>query len=140
MSKLSWLCILSLLCMQTLVLGAFWGLSAVSYAKVYNEVPLQEVYLTPFEQIVKIAKERGLSDQETVKLLKLIDCESKFDQWALHSNRDGSIDRGLYQISNKWHKEIDTQCTFDLVCSTNKVIDIYKKDKSLRQWACNKKI
>ena len=51
--------------------------------------------------------------------------ESKWEEKAIHINRGGSIDRGLWQFNNKWHK--DRECVFDAKCATEKATKIFEK-------------
>ena len=43
-----------------------------------------------------------LTVREADKMMAIAWCESTMNQYALHSNKDGSTDRGVFQISNKF--------------------------------------
>ena len=82
-----------------------------------------------------------LNEQLTVrdadKMMALIQAESGFNQFALHANKDGSIDRGILQISNKYHKEISDECAFSISCSIKASIEIIKK-RGYKEWCAGK--
>lgn len=67
------------------------------------------------ERIRDIAKEEGVNENLAVKVAE---CESGLEIYARNINREGSIDRGLYQWNSHWHPEISDKCAFDLDCST----------------------
>jgi hypothetical protein len=69
------------------------------------------------EQIIRwVAKEEGVDPDLAVRVAK---CENpSLDPKAKHINEDGSIDRGLFQINNKWHKEVTDEQAFDPIFST----------------------
>src|SRR3972149_2364482 len=48
-------------------------------------------------EILEVAEKRGFKDID--RLLKIVACESSFDNYAINHNRDGSLDLGLYQIN-----------------------------------------
>ena len=69
------------------------------------------------EQIIRwVAKEEGVDPDLAVRAAR---CEnSRLDPKAVNINKDGSKDRGLYQINSKWHAEITDEQAFDPVFST----------------------
>jgi hypothetical protein len=40
-------------------------------------------------------------------------CESGFKPFAINFNRNGSYDRGLYQINDRWHPEMSDEDCFN---------------------------
>lgn len=50
-------------------------------------------------------------------------------------NNDGSVDRGLYQINSRWHKEVSNSCAYDAVCSTHEVWRISNHGTDFNQWS-----
>jgi hypothetical protein len=72
------------------------------------------------------------------KGVAIADCESDFRLNATNYNRNKTWDKGLWQI-NDIHN-IPDSCRFDLVCSTNWVIEKVKRDKGWAAWTCNNKI
>jgi hypothetical protein len=79
-----------------------------------SETPIKE---RPIEQIIRwVAKEEGVDPDLAVRVAK---CENpSLDPKAVHINKDGSRDRGLYQINDKWHKEVTDEQAFDPVFNT----------------------
>jgi len=68
------------------------------------------------EQIIrKIAREQGIDEELAVRVAK---CESSLDEKAKHTNADGSIDRGLFQINNKAHPEVSDEVAFNPIMAT----------------------
>lgn len=65
---------------------------------------------TPVEVLVsEIAEEYGIA---TSTLHNLVKSESQYDPLA-----DNGYDRGLAQISRKWHPEVTDKCAFDSRCA-----------------------
>jgi len=62
------------------------------------------------EIITRIAKEEGVDPALAIRVAK---CESLLDPNARGKNADGSIDRGLFQINNKYHPTITDDDAFD---------------------------
>jgi len=60
--------------------------------------------------IERIAKEEGVAPELALKVAK---CESDFDPNAKHTNPKGSIDRGLYQWNDYWHKEVTDEMAYN---------------------------
>jgi hypothetical protein len=69
------------------------------------------------EQIIRwVAKEEGVDPDLAVRVAR---CENpRLDPKAVNINKDGSRDRGLFQINDKWHKEVTDEQAFDPVFST----------------------
>jgi hypothetical protein len=69
------------------------------------------------EQIIRwVAKEEGVDPDLAVRVAR---CEnSRLDPKAVNINKDGSRDRGLFQINSKWHPEVTDEQAFDPVFST----------------------
>jgi len=63
--------------------------------------------------------------------LKVVFAESSFNQRAIYKNKDGSRDRGIWQISEKWHPEVSNACAFNLECSTDYAYKLF----SYNGWA-----
>ena len=83
-----------------------------------------------------VAEKRGFKKEDTYKLLKIADCESNLNQWAINKNRDGSLDLGLYQINEKYHPEYGRECLFNIACATNAAIDIANAWGGFEAWTC----
>lgn len=83
------------------------------------------------------AKKKGVSLYE---VWAIIQCESQWDDQATGVNKDLSIDRGLFQINSKWHKEVDNKCAYDYKCNTNEALNIRVRDGNWGQWSCSRKL
>jgi hypothetical protein len=77
----------------------------------------------------------GLNPKEAEKI---IDCESKWNDQATNNNGKYGIDRGLWQISDKYHKEVSNSDAYDYKKSTIEAIKIYKKRGNWGAWACSR--
>jgi len=106
-------------------------------------VPLQSknIQAMPIEaEIRAIADE--LNFQWPDFLVKLAHCESSMDPKASNSKGNtpaGSIDRGVFQINNYWHKNISDECAYNVRCSTEYTIKLINEGKQ-HLWTCNKKV
>jgi len=68
------------------------------------------------EKIIRyIAKQKSVDADLAVRVAK---AESGLSPTAKNTNTDGSIDRGLYQINNKYHPEVTDEQAYDIVLST----------------------
>lgn len=68
------------------------------------------------EKIIRyIAKQKGVDPDLAVRVAK---AESGLSATAININTDGSKDRGLYQINDKYHPEVTDKEAFDIVLST----------------------
>lgn len=88
-----------------------------------------ETNLSIPNQVRLIALRNDFKDIEY--LLKLINCESRFDPYATNLNGGHSLDAGLLQINQRYNKQVGLQCSFDINCSTEWAI---KEIKAGRQW------
>ena len=63
------------------------------------------------------------------KVYMLIYGESRWNTQATNINKGGrlGIDRGLWQISDKFHPEVSNACAYDYKCATKEAIRIIKK-------------
>jgi hypothetical protein len=77
------------------------------------------------QTIRKIAKEEGVDPDLAVRVAK---CENaKLDPKAINVNKDGSKDRGLFQINDKWHPEVSDEQAFDPIFSTRFFCKAFKE-------------
>jgi hypothetical protein len=86
------------------------------------------------EQVWDLLDSYGLTIDEKIKAVSIIDCESKWDKYAVGVNKT-SRDYGLWQI-NSVHK-LSKECMFDIECATKWAVEKYRKDKSWKAWTCN---
>lgn len=63
----------------------------------------------------------------------------KLDPNAIYVNKDGSKDRGIFQISSKWHSNITDKCAFDYKCNINYAFRMFKNDNNtFIRWTAGK--
>ena len=90
------------------------------------------------EHVIGIMKDEfGLSWPEIAEAISIISCESSWNEWAIGVNKDGSKDLGLWQLNEKWNKDLTRACAFDVYCSTRKAMEIYKKRGNWSAWICS---
>lgn len=70
----------------------------------------------------------------------IIECESNWNVNAHQVNWDSKkgVDRGLWQISSLYHKEVTNQCAYDFRCSTKEAIRINKEWGGWGAWYCSR--
>ena len=51
--------------------------------------------------------------------------ESGWRSNATHRNKNGTIDKGLWQLNSQYHT--NDKCSFNPECSTKKAVELYKK-------------
>lgn len=134
----------------TLALFTSFFLAFVAYNHniTFFEPALAETEITiskPQDKSVKdiiweVAESRGMKKDDIYTLMRIIDCESNFDQYAINVNKDGSIDRGLLQFNSRWYKHISSECAFNPACAVNEAITVINKNGNFEQWVCSKYI
>ena len=70
---------------------------------------------------------------DTKKADKIIECESTWNPEAVNQNRNGSNDKGLWQL-NSVHG-ISDEVRFDPIKSTEEAIKLIKQ-KGFQPWTC----
>lgn len=92
------------------------------------------------QQIRSIAKEMNFKwDSYLVRLAK---CESSLNPKAYNNQNNNpktSTDRGLFMISDYWHKEISDKCAYDITCSTKFAINLINKGRQ-SEFICDRYI
>lgn len=89
--------------------------------------------------IYNIADEMGRPEWGEY-LVKLAYCESRLDPNAVNdkgNNPAHSKDRGLMQINDYWHSNVDDKCAFDPECSIRYTIKMIEQGRQ-REWICDK--
>jgi hypothetical protein len=86
-------------------------------------------------RVLAIAKSRKLNEEDTNSLMRVIECESKFQQFDLGVNKSGTVDRGIMQWNSYFHSKMTNEQAFDLDYAVNKAIDYWQADKQHR-WTC----
>jgi hypothetical protein len=123
---------LSLGFLGAILLGAFVGYAIdgsfitaamagfTGFAVIENLVPLKspEKIVIPeaIESIIRIIAGDECVDQDLA--VAVAKCESSLNPKAINTNTDGSRDRGLFQINEKWHPEISDEQAFNIETST----------------------
>lgn len=88
------------------------------------------------EKIIRyIAKQKGVDQDLAVRVAK---AESGLSPTAINTNTDGTRDRGLYQINEKYHPEVTDEQAFDIVLSTRFFCDAVLAG-NLSWWNASKK-
>lgn len=91
--------------------------------------------LLPIEQIIRNeAKKEGVDPDLAVRVAK---CESGLDPMAVHINKNGSKDRGLFQWNDKHHPEVNDHYAFDAKLSTREFCKAFKNG-NLSWWNATK--
>ena len=85
-------------------------------------------------QIRKIAISEGVDPAVAVRVAK---CESNLKAEAINTNKDGSRDRGIFQINEKWHPEVTDAQAFDVEFSAKFFCKAYK-DGHIDWWNASK--
>ena len=119
----------------------FAFLAAWAYTENYNlaeparaEVQKVEKEIPMREWVMAQVKEAGIDE---FQVWALINCESRWDPERTNVNYKGQlgVDRGLWQISDKFHPEVSNSCAYDYRCSTTAAIKILKK-RGYKEWVC----
>lgn len=98
--------------------------------------PDKKPALTLPEQVWDLLAAAGLPLEARVKGMAIVDCESKWDQYAIG---DGGKSHGLWQIYEPSNPNISRACKFNVECSTAEAIKIYRKSgNSWQQWTCGR--
>lgn len=124
----------ALICVSS-VYFALWYETKDAQAQANWVRPEPSAPLSVEEQIREIANEHNF--QWVDYLVKLAKCESRLDPFALNSNGNYGIDRGLFQINSKYHKEVNSACAFDIRCSVEWTIKQINEGKQ-SMWVCDK--
>jgi len=88
-------------------------------------------------------KEFGLSFKERIQAMAIIQCESRFNPYAINSNGGKSLDLGVWQINETVHNDKEgysRACSFDVYCSTRFAMEkIYlAQGRSWNAWMCSR--
>ena len=111
-----------------------------SAERVVNQPPpARTVDKTVEQQIRDIAREHNFKWEDY--LVRLAKCENIGLNPKAINNKGNipyrSIDRGIFQINNYWHKEISDECAFSVKCSTEFAIRMINAGRQ-SEWMCDK--
>jgi len=100
---------------ETAFLAGFGGTAFFESLLSRGEKPSNRKEL--MEAIIRwVATEEGVDPDLAVRVAK---CENpELDPYAVNVNKDGSRDRGLFQINDKWHPNVNDATAFDPVAAT----------------------
>jgi len=101
-------------------------------AKFDNDV-MEKFELTPQEWVLNEWEKVGQRENAYA----VIQCESRWDEYAINHNSNGTYDRGIYQI-NDVHN-IPAECAFDYKCATEFAIELWEK-QGWAPWVCSKNL
>jgi len=91
--------------------------------------------VAPVEQIIRDeAKKEGVDPDLAVRVAK---CESGLDPMAVHVNKNGSKDRGVFQWNDKYHPEVNDHYAFDPKLATREFCKAFKNG-NLSWWNATK--
>jgi len=90
--------------------------------------------LTVEQRIQNIAKSENF--RWPAYLLRLAECESRFDPFAVNNNGRHGVDRGVFQINDKYHPEVSNECAFSVECATRWTMERINAGYQ-NEWACN---
>jgi hypothetical protein len=72
------------------------------------------------------------------RALAIAKCESGFNPESIGVNKNGTVDRGVFQL-NTVHHHITSSCAFDARCNIDTAYELFKK-QGWRPWVCAKKV
>ena len=84
--------------------------------------------------IRKVADKEGVDPDLAVRVAK---CESNLNEKAININADGSQDRGLFQINDKYHPEVSDEEAFNPIFATEFFCKAFKAG-NLSWWNATK--
>lgn len=87
------------------------------------------------DQVAVHASHGGFRGRRATLAVAVAMAESGGDPRATGHNRDGSIDRGLWQINSRWHKEVTDACAFNPDCAARSTFRISSGGTNWSQWA-----
>lgn len=86
------------------------------------------------QEIIQLVKSVGFSESNAPIIAAIAMAESGGNPLAKGVNKDGSIDRGLFQINNKWHSEVPDSCAYNPKCAAKAAYQISNGGKSFSAW------
>lgn len=91
------------------------------------------------DEIANLLLTHGFPTQKGAEVgTAIVLCESAGKIKATHTNTDGSVDRGLWQINKRWHPDITDACAFNPACSTMAASRISGLGTNFGAWSCYK--
>ena len=87
------------------------------------------------QEIIQYIRCKDWPDEEALAIAM---CESKLNVDAINLNKSHSLDRGIFQINQKFHTEVTNECAFNAKCNIDAAYNIWKKNGNFNQWVCKK--
>ena len=85
-------------------------------------------------QVAQISYNAGFRGDGLVNAIAVAFAESSFNPNAVNTNTNGSVDRGLWQINDKAHPNVNATCAFAPVCAANAVYVITNSGTNWNAW------
>lgn len=85
-------------------------------------------------EISQVAAAAGFSGDALHTATAVALAESGGDPQAKHTNSDGSIDRGLFQINSRWHGDVTDACAFNPTCAAAAAYKISGSGTNFSPW------
>lgn len=105
------------------------------------EVNFVREELSPKEYLLSEVEKAGLDKYKVYQMFADSECgeNPKFDPQARYINYDNraGVDRGMFQLSDKFHPEVSNECAYDLKCNVKEGIRILK-EKGFKEWTCGR--
>jgi len=108
----------------TSFLAGYTGMSMLGKLVPENVLADGATFETNTEIIKRVCAEETVDAGLALRVAK---CESNLNSSATNTNKDGSIDRGLFQINSKWHPEITAEQAFNAEFATRFFCRQFKK-------------
>lgn len=86
-------------------------------------------------QAQSYAQSAGFTGNALNIIVAIAQAESSLNTNAKGTNTDGSIDRGILQINNKWHAEVSDACAYDPACAFQQGYRISNKGTNFSPWS-----
>lgn len=87
-----------------------------------------------FRDVRWYAWKAGFAGRAKDTMAAIAYAESRFDPHAQLVNTDGSLDRGIVQINNRWHPEVSDQCAYTPLCAMEAAYRISKGGTDFTPW------
>jgi hypothetical protein len=95
-----------------------------------------EISKSVTEEIVrKVAREEGVDPDLAIRIAK---CESNLNYKAENINKDGSRDKGLFQINDKFHPDVPDDVAYNPITATQFFCKAFK-DGNIIWWNATRK-
>jgi hypothetical protein len=88
-----------------------------------------------YDQAVQAARGAGFSGAALTIIVAIAQAESSLDPNAQFTNTDGSLDRGILQINNRWHPEVSDACAYNVACAFQQGFKISNQGSNFSPWA-----